>query len=460
MRAIMNQDEAAVQEQGARKEVHEVSQQPVVEAEPCGMNHSGALQHLLALGCLTLASACHEPISPPDAPDSATDGSDIFPDKEETGTSSSGEPPDSSVPDDCTLIPDDTVNWERFTCSGEVSVSLVFEYHGDPDVPVHEYIPCIDFSDGQATEPSYVYTCFVIAHKEPFGPDIDNPYVEDVDACCLADSPSDVVEDFCEVNAAEELCLGTVNALDELRKKIPQIGSGAEIYDQLTNLNKHIATNEAQTSCAKALATEMLADEDTPDWSPEVKDPSDGWPWLQAIDLNIPWITLDDPKASGSFCGEQYPLEELECEIDGLLVVDGPIPSVSVPVHGQASLGTDTCATGDCAVQLGRLEVDVPDLELGPWQLGEIHASLLSPADGRREGSNFRIPGRQVHLEAEFSVAGEEPWAAKDGKTSVGLSADGEIVGVMTEKGFELDELVVTSWPLTIRLTELHSTCR
>ena len=434
-----------------------------VAADRGGMSHSPSLRPLLLLSGLSLASACHESVVPPKQQDSATDGAGIFAEdnaETETGTeteTSGYQPAPPNPADFCTLNPEGSDTWERFTCSGEMSVSMVFEYHGDPNLPINSHVPCVDLSDGQATEPSYVYTCFVMAHQ-PFGPDISNKYAGEIDACCHAGSPTDFVEAFCAIDAVEELCLGSVNVLNDLRKKIPQIGAGAELYDQLTNLNKFIATKQAQTSCAKELAKELLADEGTPKWSPNVEEPAVGWPWIRALDLNILDFDLDDPAATGTFCGEALALDTIACQLHGLVEIDGPATSASASVTGQATLGSRKCAAEGCAVQLSGLQLDVADLQIGPWRFGEIHASLSVPADGRLIGSAFRIPAREVKVEAEFRTS-DETGALTGEAITVSLSADNELAGSLTDGGLWLGELVVTSWPLEIRLVELSGTC-
>ncbi|MCB9706929.1 MAG: hypothetical protein H6711_34105 [Myxococcales bacterium] len=100
------------------------------------------------------------------------------------------------------------------------------------------------------------------------------------------------------------------------------------------------------------------------------------------------------------------------------------------------------------------------DIQLGGWSLGEIHASLLNSAEGRVSGSAFNIPARKVQLEAGFRVAGDEAGELLGETVTVGLSADGELAGSIADGDLRLGELVVTSWPLEIRLVELQGACK
>jgi hypothetical protein len=446
----------------ALKEIGEHAQHRRGCADLSDMTTASSCFNACAMLSLPLVAilACHEPVLP-EITNGATDGSDVFPPGDFGGEESTGEPSPQPHPTDfCTLKPDETAAWERFVCSGEVESSIWFEYHGDPDVPIDSVVLCADFSVFEEKSPSYVYTCAVQMSPKAFGHGAPIPYAGPVDACCLGETPPDFVEAFCEIDAAEEMCVGLVYALDELRAKIPKVGKGIEVYKQLTELNKFMATNSSLTNCSKELAQEILGGVSVPDWSPGAPDPTEGWPWFRAFDFNVTKLDIEASATTGDLCVDDPPAVTIQCGLAGAVAIAGPAAVTTTNAKGAASFGERDCDGDRCELDLVGLDLSLADFSIGSWSFGRIQVALAEPARGRRTGSKWSIPGHNLRLNASFTLGDDAQGATSGEVLSVEFTVQGDVTGSIDHGQIVIESLEILSWPLELKLADASGACQ
>lgn len=438
--------------------------------------HKQAPNGLFPLFTLSLAvAACHPDVVAVTG-GSVTDAEDLF---EDTDSSTSGSyVPTTSVSDSngsdsggevhpedyCELKPDPAFPGMQYVCSGDLSTTLVFDYYGDPDVPVNTLLPCSDNSAVDPKEPGYLYTCYVVTAIE-FGPDAPDAANRDVEACCRAESPEDAVDAFCRIDAAEELCVGLADQLNLLRKQLPVIPKLKTINEQLLNLNEFIAESGTQTDCAAAFAKQFIdmGDikewEDTADWQPQSKvqlDPDSGWSWFRNLDVNVSEFALDAADATGLSCidADSIGVEVGELRGGQVEVSDGEARTVVAVNTGDLSLRRTACAAKTCPVELRSFEVSVADFRLGAFEVSEIHAGLGAPVKGDVTGSSVRFAGSAFPLAISFKAASRGEALFGGDRITVELRGTGDVEATLTaDSRLNIDGLELANWPVEMKLT-------
>lgn len=401
---------------------------------------------------------------------SVTDAEDLFdetdsgPDVPTTSVSdSNGSGGDSGVEpgDFCVLNPDPAFPGMQYACSGDLSTTLVFDYYGDADIPVDTLLPCSDQSDVDPKGPGYLYTCFVESELK-FGPDAAN---NDVEACCVDESPDEAVDAFCRIDAAEEVCVGLAEQLDSLRKQLPVIPKLKTINAQLLNLNEFVAEAGTQTECAKTFAKQFIdtgdiqQSEDTATWQPMSKaqlDPEDGWSWFRNLNVNVGQFALNDSESTGLRCvdADSHGLEEGDLQGGQVEISDGEARTVSGVTSGRVSLRRTLCSAKTCPVELRAFDVTVADFQLGIYGVSEIRARLGAPVKGDLTSSRVRFAGSAFPLAISFKATSRGEVLFGGEPITVELRATGDVVASLTaDSRFNIDSLKVANWPIEMKLT-------
>jgi len=415
---------------------------------------------------LAVPSGCHKNVTIQESA-SATDGTDLFPEDESTSegsvpTTSVGEPKDADPRDYCALHPEPSFPGMNFACSGKMASTFLFDYYGDPDLPINELLVCFDTSDINPKDPGYVYTCYYVLNTSEFGPEGKLPGGRDIEACCLRDSPEEAVDAFCRIDAAQDFCAGLSNNLNKLRKEIPLIPKFKEVNDQLLNLNLFLATSEVQTDCASTLAKEFLATgdilkwQDSVGWSARSKmelDSEDGWPWFRSPTARVTKFIMDESVATGEACVDALMgLEQGELQGGQVDVSESDSTAHARVSSGRFAFRRSACNSDTCAFELQTLELGVDNFALAGVQFSDIHAQLSAPTRGDLTGTTVRLTGPDVQLRMTFkaTVAGTD----EGEHITVDMSADGEVTATVTPDGhFSIDSLVLTNWPVEMKLT-------
>ncbi len=414
------------------------------------------------LSLLSLATGCHEPVTV-DETNSATNGDGYF------GTSTSGAPDEPAPLDFCRHPVEDGFPGVRFVCAGDFSSTLVFDYHGDPEIPINGYVPCVVHDDKVGLGDGYVYTCYASVYEQPFGLDVAEPYGGDVEACCRAGSPDEFVEDFCRIDAAEEMCIGAAEGLDDLRSKLPVVPKLYELNQQLLNLNEFIATAPQQGECAFTYATKLVDVDaidgvtDVATWmpdSPKADDADEGWPWLRNIRMNITGFHIDESVETGDACVDLVLPEPEICDgLTGSLVLTSPLGSTKVPLTANLDLSVGDCDGESCPAALHGLAVEVGDLQVGPVSLSSVRAVLRAVATGDAHGDVVAFPRAQIRLGLSMVVAAEK--LGIPAGTHVDLDVHpGELRLTRTADGaVGIDSLTLDNWPVSLSASTAPAVC-
>lgn len=418
--------------------------------------------HHLTLAAFVLVAACHPDVEHLGT-ESATDGGNYF------DTSGGSESTGALTPlDFCQHKVDDSFPGNRFVCAGEFSSTLVFDYHGDPEISIKSVIPCITHDEKLGKGDGYVYTCYASVYQQPFGLDVQEPYGGDIDACCLADSPQDFVEDFCRIDAGEELCVGAADGLNDLRKKIPVLPKFSELNDQLLNLNEFIAAASQQSECAKTLASKIVEEgsidgvDEVATWipdSPKALDEEDGWPWLRNIRMNITGFSITGVDATDTACVDLVLPEPEGCDgLHGSIILTSPLGDTKAPLTGDVALSAPECASTACPSALRTLVLAVGDIDLGLIALSEVRASLLRDAHGELRGDT--IDFRDARLVLSAVVAAESFGIPAGTHLTTELPTDRLQLRRTPDGRVSLDTLTITNWPVSLTASTAPATCR
>lgn len=428
--------------------------------------------HFACTGLLLVASACQKDVaveenaSATDAEGllsaSATDG-----DSEPIPTTSAGDDSDGGTIDPlqyCKLRPDDTYEGVAYSCAGEASGELSFDFYGDPDLKLNTMIPCVDLSKYWPKDPGYVYTCFAGLYDKPFGPDLEQPNGRHIGACCVEDSPEDAVFAFCTIDAAEESCRLLSDGLNDLRKNLPKIPKLAELNDQLLRLNEFLAAAESQTACSSTVAKELLeggVDQqgNIAVWHPESKmqeDPDTGWRWFRDISFRVNDFTFTEAVETGESCEDSEFTDLLEGVLEGGKIdVEGMGQrGVGHVREGSFALSTSSCAATACPVRLDALRLAADDLQAGPYHLTGMEARLVAPVTGMQNGTRIGFVGNQLELEVRGSVTSVDKPRSKGESVVLRVRASDTVTATVSPDGsFTLENLRVSEWPVETNLT-------
>lgn len=432
-----------------------------------------------ALVVATGALACHEDIAT-DPSDSATEDCKILnlcTTTESTvptssageGTPTTGETGGINPLDYCSSHPSNDYEGQLWVCSGSISANFVFDYYGDPSLGLETIMVCIDFTDpdqGSAEKPpGYVYTCFYHLSEYAFGPDIKQPNGQQVEACCLRDSPTDAVAAFCTIDLAEESCRGVSDTVIDLYNQFPTGGEYAELSDQIEALSKYLASADTQMSCSAELASE-LNDPDVPpagegNWSPE--NNSD-WSWFRDINFAIPdqGFSITDETNSGEDCSEINFLQPM-----GGTVTGGNLKAKTFFGNSNAKIkgGSFTfrraeCNLDTCDFKFESFDADIEDFNVGPLKFHDVHASMLTPASGQLNDPLIGFRENEMRFLTTFrmSMNGDELF---DGETVEVVVHNSGTAEARLNPGpkFGIQKISATNWPFELELTTKLSQC-
>lgn len=445
---------------------------------------STSTRHAISLStamlCLTstLAFGCHNDVIA-ESTSSATEDGDYFGTNTTSGgepTTTAGDPIDGgSDPTDggydpsdfCRLHPADDYVGSVFVCSGKVRGGIDFDYFGDPDLPVHEYLPCFDMTAPpfNLEKPAgYVYSCFIQSGDYAFGPDVAPPNGHQIDACCVQDSPVEAAIEYCRVDGAEELCYQASDSLNAFRAEIPHLPATSELHHQLENLNEFLATAGTQTSCAKSIATSLLEVGDfTGDiakaaWQVEDEqalDPEVGWPWFREIRMNVHDFQIDDAENNGLACNE------LEDDAltgglvkEGRLTVDSELGTATAATSaGRYSFRRSDCRLASCPVSLETFELRIKDFKAGSLALSDISVSLAAPAVGLMQDGALTLAEERMHVTARFRLTSDGRPMFDGAPVSVHLRNHGVAQFQLgPDQSLAVERLDVLRWPFEFAL--------
>ncbi|HRI06371.1 MAG TPA: hypothetical protein PKW35_01075 [Nannocystaceae bacterium] len=420
-----------------------------------------AIRHL-SLAALVLLAACHPDVDHVGT-ESATDGINYF------DTSGGGESTGAPTPlDFCQHRVDDSFPGNRFVCAGEFSSTLVFDYHGDPEISIKSMIPCITLDEKLGKDDGYVYTCYASVYQQPFGLDVQEPYGGDIDACCLSSSPQDFVEDFCRIDAGEELCIGAADGLNDLRTKIPVLPKFSELNDQLLNLNEFIAAASQQSECAQTLASKIVEEgsingvDEAATWlpdSPKALDEEDGWPWLRNIRMNITGFSITGVDATDTACVDLVLPETEGCDgLRGSIILTSPLGDTKAPLTGDLTLSAPECASTACPAALRALAFEVGDIDLGVISLSEISASLTREVRGELRDDALDL--RDARLTVSALVAAESFGIPAGTHLTTDLDVNRLQLRRDPDARVSLEALTVTNWPVSLTASTAPATCK
>lgn len=418
---------------------------------------------------LAPAGGCHADVFAKGT-DSATNENELFGESEPTTseswtpTTSEGDTEPALDPQDaCELHPQPGFPGLRFECAGSFATALVFDYYGASDVPINSLVPCVDLSDALPKQPGYLYTCFAKLQGQHFGPDAEQASVREVEACCLADSPAEAVDPFCRIDAAQDICIGVSDHLNDLRKQIPFLPKFKEVNQQLKNLNYFLAASDNQSDCAQTFAKGFLAVGDivetskTVDWQPTAEvqlDPDDGWPWFRAIDMNVTELALAEMNETDRSCLDSNLPEPQTGVIPGgrLAVSDGESKGEAQLSGGSFAFRRERCSASTCDFQLDALRLDAGPLTLGGFEFEEITAELTVPAVGKISGERVRIPGQGVTFTVRARIIATDG-PGGDEVQMFQLRARGDMLGSLSiNSGFSIESVELFNWPIEIEL--------
>lgn len=169
----------------------------------------------------------------------------------------------------------------------------MFDYYGE--TAIESKVLCLDRSDDIPKDAGYRYTCERMSDGD-FGPHDPFPSGRVIETCCLSDSPTSAIRSYCEIDFAEEVCLGGAILLNELRHKIPEVLS--QLHEQLLALNQHVARPEVQSDCAIALA-KALREPGPSSW---LLDDSENWSWFREFRLTVKSVQFREFVNTGEVC--------------------------------------------------------------------------------------------------------------------------------------------------------------
>lgn len=423
---------------------------------------------------------CHQDVIV-DSTGSATNDCEYFCDNSSTETiqtTSAGDPTDGGVdptegddptdgaidPSDfCRLHPEEDFPGLVHVCSGVVDGGINFDYFGDPKLPIHSYIPCIDMSEWIEKPAGYVYSCFIQLNNYEFGPDVPQPNGHQIDACCLRDSPPEASTAYCRIDGAEEFCLGASDGLNAFRAQLPQLPLLAEVNQQLENLNKFLATADTQTNCSKSIADGLLEagnfDSDTAKagWHiehPQELDPEVGWPWFRDLRMLAFQFQIDDVVNNGLACNllKEDALTEGTIQ-EGRMSIAGEMGAAEVGTAGRFGLRSSSCQLASCESVLETFELEMKDFAVGSLTFSDVSVSLAGPAVGLIQGDELALPENQMQLTATFRLTAEGRPMFGGAPVSVGLRNHGIArFHRQSDSSLAVRELDVVQWPFEIAL--------
>lgn len=420
---------------------------------------------------LLVTAACHKDVAVEESA-SATQAEGLFTSgadgdsSEPIPTTSGGDEPEDDSVDPlkyCELRPDASYGGVAFSCAGEASGELSFDYYGDPDLPLNTMLACIDISEWSKKDPGYVYTCFAVVYDKPFGPDSKLPNGRQIEACCLEGSPENVVASFCTIDAAEETCRSVSDGLDALRMELPKIPKLHEINEQLLRLNKFLAESESQTDCSSTVAKDLLAggidkQGNVANWQPQSKvqeDPDAGWSWFRNINLRVEEYAFTELVETGEVCDGSDPTSLLDGALDGRLDIVGTETDASSHVlAGAFALSTSECAGASCSARLDSLRVTAPSIDLGTYRFTDVEARLVTPVVGERAGDALAFVGNRMVFEIQGRLASTDEHLADQDRMTIRVRATDTVRATVSPDGsFTLDNLRVGIWPFETKLT-------
>lgn len=434
---------------------------------------STQLSRFLCTAILGGAGACHTDIAVENGA-SATDGEGYFTGSADesssepfTPTTSAGEEPGDGPIDPlkfCELHPDESYEGVAYTCAGEASAEMSFDYYGDPDLNLNAMLPCLDLSKWVPKGPGYVYTCYSGFHDRPFGPGVEQPNGRRIGACCLEGSPEEAVLGFCTIDAAEESCRSLSDGLNDLRKSIPVIPKLYELNDQLERLNAFLAEAESQTTCSSTVAKELLKggveqQGNVAVWHPESaiqEDPDLGWRWFRAISLRVDDFLFTETVETGESCQDSEFTDLLEGRLEtGALEVEGMGTTGVTPLlNGTYALSTSACGQEQCPIRLDSLRVVLRDFAMGSYQFTDLDARIVAPVIGEQMGTKIAFVGERMEFEVRGRLNSTERTAPGGSRVAVRVCATDTVTAAATPDGrFVITELRVNSWPFETKLT-------
>lgn len=442
------------------------------------MRHTTFPSLPLTILCAIPITACN-PDLPPHEEDSATGDCDFFNctdgatdteivPTEPTSASASdseptGEPPVD--PEDCELNPSEDFEGFQYICSGSTAINIAFDYYGDPDLPIGSFFVCVDETEppfNEVKDEGYVFTCFRSLSDFEFGPDINQPNGEEVDACCLREASDASVEGFCTVDAGEELCSGAAKELNELRKMIPPVAPTKDLRDQLEALNAHISEASTQEACSQEVATELL---DESDQFPEPEaawHPGDdsNWSWFREIVVTVPDFAIDGNENSGNSCSEINLVSPMSGQITGgKLKVKSFLGNANTKVTGGSfKFRTAPCDLETCEFRFDEFHVKIKDFDVGPLGFSQVKVDLLAPTMGQINAPKIGFANEEMHFTATFnlSVNGEPMFVG----AAVELSNSG-VAEARLQNGpkFGVQKIDAVDWPFEFTLTTDLAVC-
>jgi hypothetical protein len=435
-----------------------------------------------ALICLAL-SGCHQDVIA-NSTGSATDDCQYFCNDSTTETvpsTSDGDPTDGGVdptegedptggaidPSDfCRLHPEEDFPGFVHVCSGSVHGGIRFEYFGDPEIPLHSYMFCVDMSAppyNLEKPEGYVYSCTIEAANYEFGPAVEQPNGHQIDACCLRDSPVEASSAYCRIDGAEEFCLGATDGLNAFRAELPHLPLLAEINQQLENLNKFLATSDTQTTCAKSTADGLLEAGNfggnfaKAGWyieHPQELDPEAGWPWFREIRMNVYGFEINEVVNNGLACNllEEDALTEGSIR-EGRMTIAGEMGAAEVAVSGRFSSRSSDCQLASCESTLETFELQMKDFSVGSLAFSDVSVSLATPAVGLLHGDDLAVQENGMLLTATFRLTAEGRPMLGDVPVSVNLR-NREVAHFQRQPDSSLAvrQLDVVQWPFKIEL--------
>jgi hypothetical protein len=431
-----------------------------------------------ALICLSsaISGGCHDPVKT-DNSESATADCDYFCHDSSSGsgdpTDGGGDPTDGGGDDPtggvidpadfCKLHPAEDYPGLVHVCSGAVDGGINFEYFGDPDIPLNEYILCVDMSQWIEKPAGYVYSCYIQLNNYEFGPDVPQPNGHQLDACCLRDSPMEASSAYCRIDGAEEFCLGASDGLDAFRAELPHVPLLAEINQQLENLNKFLATADTQMSCSKNIAGGLLAagdfesDSAKAGWHiehPQELEPEVGWPWFREIHMNVYGFQIDDVVNNGLACHllEEDALTEGAIQ-EGRMSIAGEMGAAEVGTAGRFGLRSSDCQVASCESTLETFGLEMKDFTVGSLAFSDVSVSLAAPVVGLLQGDVLAVPENSMQLTATFRLTAEGRPMFGGFPVSVGLRNHGVArFQRASDSSHAVRELDVVQWPFEIAL--------
>lgn len=189
-------------------------------------------------------------------------------------------------------------------------------------------------------------------------------------------------------------------------------------------------------------------------------DPDVGWHWFRSLSLRVSEFSLTDSMETGESCQDSEFTGLIEGALDdGSLEVSGMgLQGASSLLKGSFALSTSACTRGQCQVRLDSLRMSLKNFELGPYNLTDLEAHLVTPLMGEQRGAELAFTGGRMKLEIRGRLASTDENASDGDSFVVRVHATDTVTAMAAPDGsFAITELRVDVWPFETKLTASSS---